>query len=124
MVIVERPKEEGYFAKFIGGLVDLKLHEPHEFKVAISELKQNYTSLMFQKIIQSIDKLMTTEYKVRHFNDSGLDHFNSSNHVCHDNSKLEYRDQCEFLKFWLNRVGIVSISQTHEYSQSSGIVRK
>ena len=108
MVIVERPNES-YSKKYIGKLVDLKLHDPHEFKITISEVEQNSSSLLFQKIIQTIDKLLTTEYKVRHFNESGFDFSNSSNYVCLDNSKLEYPDQWEILKFWLNRVGLVSI---------------
>ena len=107
-MIVERPNE-GYTKKYIGKLVNLKLHDPHEFEVALSEVEQNTSSLTFQKIIQSIDKLLTTEYKVQHFKESGFDYSNSSNYVCLDNSKLEYPDQWKILKFWLNRVGLVSI---------------
>ena len=108
MVIVERPNE-GYTKKYIGKLVNLKLHDPHEFEIALSEVEQNTSSLTFQKIIQSIDKLLTMEYKIRHFDESGFDYSNSSNYVCLDNSKLEYPDQWKILKFWLNRVGLVSI---------------
>ena len=108
MVIVERPNE-GYTKKYIGKLVNLKLHDPHEFEIALSEVEQNTSSLTFQKIIQSIDKLLTMEYKIRHFDESGFDYSNSSNYVCLDNSKLKYPDQLKILKFWLNRVGVVSI---------------
>ena len=108
MVIVERPIES-YSKKYIGKLVDLKLHDPHEFEITISEVEQNTSSLLFQKIMQSIDQSLTREYKVRHFNEYGFDYSNSSNYVCLDNSKLEYPDQLKILKFWLNRVGVVSI---------------
>ena len=106
MVIVERPNEG---LKYIRKLVTLKLHNPLEFKLTLSEIEQNYSSPTFQKIIQAIDKLISMEYKVKHFDESVFDHWNSSNYVCFDNSKLEYPDQWEILKFWLNRVGLVSI---------------
>ena len=109
MVIVERPNEG---LKYIRKLVTLKLHNPLEFKLTLSEIEQNYSSPTFQKIIQAIDKLISMEYKVKHFDESVFDHWNSSNYVCFDNSKLEYPDQWEILKFWLNRVGLVSISNS------------
>ena len=111
MVIVERPNEG---LKYIRKLVTLKLHNPLEFKLTLSEIEQNHSSLMFQKIIQAIDKLISMEYKVKHVDESVFDHWNSSNYVCFDNSELEYPDQWEILKFWLNRVGLVSISNSIE----------
>ena len=109
MEIVERSKE-GESLKFIRNLVNLKLHDPHQFRISISEVEQSQKSSMFQKIIQSIDKLLSTEYKVRNFNESILDYSNNINYVCLDNSSnVEYMGQWEILKFWLNRVGLVSI---------------
>ena len=106
MEIVERSKE-GESLKFIRNLVNLKLHDPHQFRISISEVEQSQKSSMFQKIIQSIDKLLSEEYKVRNFNES--DYSNNINYVCLDNSKVEYVGQWDILKFWLNRVGLVSI---------------
>ena len=111
MVIVERPNEG---LKYIRKLVTLKLHNPLEFKLTLSEIEQKFSSLTFQKIIQAIDKLISMEYKVKHVDESVFDHWNSSNYVCFDNSELEYSDQWEILKFWLNRVGLVSISNSIE----------
>ena len=112
MEIVERSKDdlkEDKGLKFIRNLVNLKLHDPHQFRISISEVEQSQKSSMFQKIIQSIDKLLSTEYKVRNFNESILDYSNNINYVCLDNSKVEYVGQWDILKFWLNRVGLVSI---------------
>ena len=107
MEIVERSKEDESL-KFIRNLVNLKLHDPHQFRISISEVEQSQKSSMFQKIIQSIDKLLSMEYKVRNFNESILDYSNNINYVCLDNSNVEYMGQWEILKFWLNRVGLVS----------------
>ena len=112
MEIVERSKDdlkEDKGLKFIRNLVNLKLHDPHQFRISISEVEQSQKSSMFQKIIQSIDKLLSEEYKVRNFNESILDYSNNINYVCLDNSSnVEYMGQWEILKFWLNRVGLVS----------------
>ena len=113
MEIVERSKEDESL-KFIRNLVNLKLHDPHQFRISISEVEQSQKTSMFQKIIQSIDKLLSMEYKVRNFNESILDYSNNINYVCLDNSNVEYMGQWEILKFWLNRVGLVSISNSIE----------
>ena len=61
MEIVERSKE-GESLKFIRNLVNLKLHDPHQFRISISEVEQSQKSSMFQKIMQSIEALEKSKF--------------------------------------------------------------
>ena len=106
-MIVEQPTNESFWDKYIGEFVDMKLHEPQEFEASLSEIEANCNASSFKSFKKTIEKLLHSKYKVRLINSSGFDNSSRSYHVCYE-SIVEYPDQLEFMKFWLNRFGLVS----------------
>ena len=106
-MIVEQPANESLIEKYIGGFVNLKLHDPQQFEANLSELEAaSPDSNSIQNLKKSIDNLINTKYKVQLQNHPGLDN-SSYNHVC-SKSIVEYPELLESLQFWFNRVGLVS----------------
>ena len=108
MMIVEQPTNESFWDKYIGEYVDMKLHEPQEFEASLSEIEASCNASAFNNFKKTIDKLLHAKYKVRLLNNnSGFDNSSRLYHVCYE-SIVDYPDQLEFMKFWLNRFGLVS----------------
>ena len=110
MMIVEQPINESFWDKYIGEYVDMKLHEPEEFETSLSEIEATCNASAFKKFKKHIENLLHSKYKVRLFlnnDNSGFENSSKSYHVCYE-SIVDYPDQLEFMKFWLNRFGLVS----------------